>query len=154
MILDLFVDRFKAEMKSRGFNTVYDVMNEFPTLCIYQIVNCMSGGKVPSARKLANICFQLGLSADYLFGFIDENRKPSRDPQIDERGFFETIKERSRVSFGDEPLDALAEKAGVKTTALSGLKSKGQPPAMDSLYKICKTRNISLDWLLGLSDTE
>ena len=44
------------------------------------------------------------------------------------------------------------EKLGVGNELICKLETTNRNISTDSLYKICKTFNVSADWLLGLSD--
>ena len=48
----------------------------------------------------------------------------------------------------------IAEKLGIKQQAWARFESGGVPdPRTSTIIHICKTLNVSADWLLGLTDT-
>lgn len=64
------------------------------------------------------------------------------------------LRERLEETLSGEPQTTVAEKIGRSQGAVSKLRSfsKGQVPHPDTLFNIAKAYNVSVDWLLGLSE--
>jgi len=48
----------------------------------------------------------------------------------------------------------LAKKCGLHTTAIAQFETGRRKPSFNNLIKISKGLNVSLDWLMGLNQTE
>ena len=64
----------------------------------------------------------------------------------------ELIRERLRSAFGSESQETIAGKLNMSQGNVSKLLSGSQLPALDTLCGIAEIYNVSVDWLLGLSE--
>lgn len=59
---------------------------------------------------------------------------------------------RLKEAFGTEPQETTARKLNMSQANISRILTGTQQPVLDTIYLIAKEYNVSVDWLLGLSD--
>ena len=64
----------------------------------------------------------------------------------------ESIKDRLREAFGADSQETIGKKLNMTQGNVSKLLSGTQQPTIDTLYRIATTYDVSIDWLMGLSD--
>lgn len=64
----------------------------------------------------------------------------------------EALKERLRDTFGTDSQEMVGNKLSMTQGNVSKLLSGSQQPTLETIYHIAKTYDVSVDWLLGLSD--
>ncbi len=66
----------------------------------------------------------------------------------------ETFKNRLRETFGEDSQETAGKKIGVGQGNVSKLMSSSSPqlPRADTLFRIAEEYNVSIDWLLGVSE--
>lgn len=62
------------------------------------------------------------------------------------------LKERLKEAFGSDSQEAVANKLNMTQGNVSKLLSGMQQPTLDTLYRIADIYDVSIDWLMGLSD--
>lgn len=152
MISETLKDRFKQEVKRRGFYP-YDAA-KFCGLGPGVVIDCMNRGKAPSARRLAVICVAFGLSADYLLGLSDENKPINPQCAFESvYSYSDVFHERIKTILKTrEELKAFCKHVGIKECLLSRSYSYGTFPTTETCVKMAVYAGVSLDWLIGLSD--
>lgn len=63
----------------------------------------------------------------------------------------QVLKERLRVAFGDDSQETIAKKLNMTQGNISKIL-KGQQPSLDTIYQVSKIYEVSVDWLLGISE--
>ena len=63
----------------------------------------------------------------------------------------QVLKERLRVAFGDDSQETIAKKLNMTQGNISKIL-KGQQPYLDTIYQVSKIYEVSVDWLLGISE--
>ena len=150
---DLFVKRFREEMENRGMKTVYDVAPHCRGVSMCIIGDCMFGGKLPSAKKLAVICSSLGLSADYLLGFTDENKQPMLQNDFESKEYASLVQKRAlALAPFYSRISGVCREAGVSRSDFLRLRCSGLFPTLEKCIKIAKYYGVGMDWLLCLSE--
>lgn len=64
----------------------------------------------------------------------------------------DTLKKRLREAFGDDSQDAVGKKLGMTQGNVSKILSGSQQPALETVYHVAEIYDVSVDWLLGISD--
>ena len=64
----------------------------------------------------------------------------------------EILRSRLREVFGSEPQDIVAKKLNLTQGTVSKILSGNQQPTLETIYHISTAYNVSVDWLLGLSE--
>ena len=64
----------------------------------------------------------------------------------------EVLKERLREAFGEDSQETVGKKLNMTQGNVSKLLSGIQQPTLETIYHIAQTYDVSVDWLLGLSD--
>ena len=64
----------------------------------------------------------------------------------------EILRSRLREVFGNEPQDIVAKKLNLTQGTVSKILSGNQQPTLETIYHISTAYNVSVDWLLGLSE--
>lgn len=64
----------------------------------------------------------------------------------------DSIKERLREAFGSDSQETIGKKLNMTQGNVSKLLSGIQQPTLDTLYRIATVYDVSVDWLMGLSD--
>ena len=64
----------------------------------------------------------------------------------------ETLRSRLRIAFGSDPQDMVAKKLNMTQGTISKILSGNQQPTLETIYHIAEAYNVSVDWLLGLSE--
>jgi len=64
----------------------------------------------------------------------------------------DSIKERLREAFGSDSQDTIGKKLNMTQGNVSKLLSGAQQPTLDTLYRIATVYDVSVDWIMGLSD--
>lgn len=64
----------------------------------------------------------------------------------------QTLIERLREVFGNDSQDLIAQNLGMTQGNVSKMLNGAQYPALDTLVRVSEIYNVSVDWLLGLSD--
>ena len=64
----------------------------------------------------------------------------------------ETLRSRLRIVFGSDPQDMVAKKLNMTQGTISKILSGNQQPTLETIYHIAEAYNVSVDWLLGLSE--
>lgn len=63
----------------------------------------------------------------------------------------QVLKERLREAFGNDSQETIAKKLNMTQGNISKIL-KGQQPSLDTIYHVSKIYDVSVDWLLGLSE--
>ena len=63
-----------------------------------------------------------------------------------------TISERLAKAFGNDTQDVIARKLCMTQGNVSKLVNGAQMPTVDTLVEVSKAYNVSVDWLVGVSD--
>lgn len=107
----------------------------------------VGGKRSPSTEQLIEIAKYLGVTSDYLLG-IDSlnahNINYSRDVFPERLKF---LREKCGMSCA-----ALAEKIGVTGASIGYYERGERTPNIEILQSLCKTFEVSADYLLGISD--
>ena len=64
----------------------------------------------------------------------------------------EVFRARLRETFGTEPQESTAQKLNMSQGNISKILSGNQQPTLETVYHIAKEYDVSVDWLLGLTD--
>lgn len=150
MISEVFARRFKDAMDAKGDN-IYSVAMKHG-VSVTLVAECAYKGKIPPVRKLVKLCSSYGLSIDFLTGFCDENKLVKSGIVYDcANGYMEEVARKAKKVFPGNH-DEVSRISGVKYTDVVAIKARGKSVKTESFVKICKAYDVSLDWLLGLSD--
>lgn len=63
-----------------------------------------------------------------------------------------TLKKRMREAFGNESQETIGSRLGMTQGNVSKLLSGNQQPTLETVYHVAQVYDVSVDWLLGLSD--
>ena len=66
----------------------------------------------------------------------------------------EILRKRLREAFGSDSQDTIGAKLNMTQGNVSKLLSGSQQPTLETVYAISKTYDVSVDWLLGISDVK
>lgn len=64
----------------------------------------------------------------------------------------DSIKEKLREAFGSDSQETIGKKLNMTQGNVSKLLSGAQQPTIDTLYRIANAYDVSVDWIMGLSD--
>ena len=64
----------------------------------------------------------------------------------------EILRARLREAFGADPQETVAQKLHLTQGTISKILSGAQQPALETMYHVANEYNVSVDWLLGISD--
>lgn len=64
----------------------------------------------------------------------------------------DSIKERLREAFGSDSQETIGKKLNMTQGNVSKLLSGTQQPTLDTLYRIATVYDVSVDWIMGLSE--
>ena len=64
----------------------------------------------------------------------------------------DSIKERLREAFGSDSQETIGKNLNMTQGNVSKLLSGAQQPTVDTLLRIANVYDVSIDWLMGLSD--
>ena len=64
----------------------------------------------------------------------------------------EILRARLREAFGTDPQETVAQKLHLTQGTISKILSGAQQPALETMYHVANEYNVSVDWLLGISD--
>lgn len=116
-------------------------------------ISAMKRGYLVDAVSFGCICDTAGLSADYLIGMKEENSPVAK---MDARKRKRVIAERVKilVEKDAEKITTICENCGLYAGCLTKYINGSVKPRVESLLNIAAYYNVSLDWLLGLSEEE
>lgn len=146
----ILTDRLESVMNEQGLNVVTTA--EKAKVAPEPIGKALMSGKVPTARKLINICAAMNVSAEYLLGLTDENKGAPNGKILPLNESTDWYKQRVLIATRKESNKIVAAKTGLKFWDVRDIFSKNNFMPVDKMLKICKAYDVSLDWLLGLSD--
>lgn len=118
------------------------------------VLSSMKTGYIPSTRQLIGVCSAAGLSADYLLGLRDDNAPVRRNVAIHKlyKMVSENMKKLVAENSGSPTLES--EKCGISSGLIANYIERKHLPTTEIALKITNHYNVSLDWLLGLSEEE
>ncbi len=97
------------------------------------------------------LCNYLNISLDYIFGFTNKRNYPNYRKDINQGLTSNRLKElRKGKKLTQEKLSDIIK---IQQTTISKYENKNKIISTKNLYIICKTYNISADYLLGKTDT-
>lgn len=64
----------------------------------------------------------------------------------------DSVKERLREAFGSDSQETIGKNLNMTQGNVSKLLSGVQQPTVDTLFRIANVYDVSIDWLMGLSD--
>ena len=97
------------------------------------------------------LCNYLNISLDYIFGFTNKRNYPTYRKDINQGLTRNRLKElRKGKKLTQEKLSDIIK---IQQTTISKYENKNKIISTKNLYIICKTYNISADYLLGKTDT-
>ena len=64
----------------------------------------------------------------------------------------EILKDRLREAFGSDSQETVGKKLNMTQGNISKLLSGSQQPTLETIYHVAQTYDVSVDWLLGISD--
>ena len=110
----------------------------------------ISGYLIIPLKHLNTICNYFNISLDYVFGLTNKRIYPNYNPDINVELFIQRLKEfRKERKLTQEQL---ARVLNCSHSAISEYESKKRLITTSHIYSICKTYNISTDYLLGKID--
>lgn len=150
MTSEVFAKRFNDEMKTKGDNIYSVAMKHGVSVAL--VAGCAYQGKLPPVRKLVKLCSSYGLSIDYLIGDCDENKPVNSGVVYDYASDYPKQLAKRAKSVIRNSVSEASQKTGIKYTDIAAFVASGKAMKIENVLSFAKYYNVSLDWLLGLSE--
>lgn len=110
-----------------------------------------NGERIISLKHLNNFCNLYNVTADYIFGLSNYNLYPNKNYKLDKKLISKRIKEiRQRNNYTQQDL---AKLFNTTQSTISAYENGKTIILTAFLYTMCKEFNVSMDYIIGRSNT-